>query len=140
MINYGRLILKAWFEMLDGVVSKPVYRTDADSAETGHYFLIRIESNTTRNTNSSFVNNPVVIIEAITRFENKIDDAVACDMMIEVDQLIFPDPSRNGLPVQTGMQVVKVTKQTETVLAEDNGSFPKINRIVARYLHTVLQT
>lgn len=140
MINPGRLILKAWYELLNGNISIPVYRTDAESGLVGHYLLIKIESSTNQNTNTSFNTFPVLIADIVTRFANKIDDAVVFDISNEIDALVFTDPSHHGLPVQTGIQIVKVTKQNETVLTEDDGSIPKINRLVARYSHNVLQT
>lgn len=145
MKHPGRLLLKAWYELLNGTViyngyTFPVYRTDVDSAESGHYLLLRLESMTSNNTNSSFFTRPVVILEIITVFDNKIDDSVVFDVQSLVDQLLFPDPSHHALPVQTGFQVVKVTKDTETVLTEDNGATPKINRLISRYAHSVLQT
>jgi hypothetical protein len=136
MRNAGRAILKAWYELLNGAVffnggEVPVNRTDVESDVEGHYILLRLESSSTRNTNSSFDSFPVVIVDIVTRFANKID---------EIDRLVFKNPSHHGLPPQSGFQVVNVSKDNETVLPEDNGATPKINRLVSRYSHRVLQT
>lgn len=144
MRNPGRAILKSWHGMLNGNVfynSLPVSinRTDVGSEVTGHYVLLRLESSTTRNTNSSFDSFPVVIVDIVTQFGNKIDDTVVFDISTEIDRLLFPDPSHHGLPDPQGFQIVGVTKQNETVLPEDNGATPKINRLVSRYSHRVLE-
>lgn len=145
MINPGRSILKSWYELLNGNVfynSLPVpgFRTDADSEIQGHYYIIRLESSTNRNTNSSFDTFPVIIVDIVTQFPNKIDDSVVFDISTEIDRLVFPNPSHHGLPAQAGFQIVNVTKQGETILPEDNGATPKINRLISRYSHRVLQT
>lgn len=145
MRNPGRAILKSWYELLNGAVffnggEVPVSRTDVESDVEGHYILLRLESSSNRNTNSSFDSFPVVIVDIVTRFANKIDDAVVFDISTEIDRLVFIDPSHHGLPAQSGFQIVNVTKQNETVLPEDNGATPKINRLVSRYSHRVLQT
>lgn len=145
MRNPGRSILKSWHELLNGSVfyngsEVSINRTDVGSEIEGHYVLLRLESSTTRNTNSSFDSFPVVIVDIVTRFANKIDDNVVFDISTEIDRLVFTDPSHHGLPDQSGFQIVGVTKQNETVLPEDNGATPKINRLVSRYSHRVLQT
>lgn len=144
MRNPGRAILKSWHDLLSGSVfynSLPVSinRTDVGSEVTGHYVLLRMESSSTRNTNSSFDSFPVIIVDIVTRFDNKIDDTVVFDISTEIDRLVFPDPSHHGLPDPHGFQIVGVTKQNETVLPEDNGATPKINRLVSRYSHRVLE-
>lgn len=144
MRNPGRAILKAWHDLLNGNVfynSLPVSinRTDVGSEVEGHYVLLRLESSSTRNTNSSFDSFPVVIVDIVTQFANKIDDTVVFDISTEIDRLVFPDPSHHGLPDPHGFQIVGVTKQNETVLPEDNGATPKINRLVSRYSHRVLE-
>jgi hypothetical protein len=144
MRNPGRAILKAWYELLNGAVflntnPVPVSRTDVGSEVEGHYILLRLESSSTRNTNSSFDSFPVVIVDIVTRFANKIDDAVVFDISTEIDRLVFVNPSHHGLPDQPGFQIVGVTKQNETVLPEDDGATPKINRLISRYSHRVLE-
>lgn len=139
MINPGRKLLKAWMDLLDGAISVPVFRTDAPSGQAGHYVLLRMESSTSRHNNHDFVTNPVVIVDIVTVFDNKIDDVIVFDISTEIDELVSPTPAEIGLPVQSGIQIVTVDKQSETILPEDDGSAPKINRLVARYIHRVLQ-
>jgi hypothetical protein len=139
MINPGRLILKAWSQLLDGIISVPVFRTDAPSGQSGHYVLIRMEGSSESGNNQEFVTNPVVIVDIVTQFENKIDDTVVFDISSEIDQLLFLDSAHHSLPVQSGIKVTSITRQNETILPEDDGAVPKINRLVARYVHRVLQ-
>lgn len=144
MRNPGREILKSWYTLLNGNIfynsqPVPIGRTDIGSEVSGHYVLLRIESSTTRNTNSSFDSFPVMIVDIVTQFVNKIDDTVVFDISTEIDRLVFVDPSHQGLPNPQGFQIVSVTKQNETVLPEDNGATPKINRLVSRYSHRVLE-
>lgn len=145
MISPGRNILKAWYELLNDNITIdsnliPVFRMDAPSGQTGHYILIRMEGGSTRNTNSSFDSNHIVVIDIVTQFDNKIDDSVVFDISTEIDKLVFPDPAHHGLPEQSDIQIIKVVKENETVLPEDDGAIPKINRLVSRYSHRIHQT
>lgn len=145
MRHPARKTLKSWVDLLNGNVfynGNPVagYRTDVDSAETEHYYILRVESSSGANNNREFVNNLVIIVDIVTRFKSKVDDTVVFDISTEIDRLVFPNPSHHGLPAQSGFQIVSIVKQNETVLTEDDGSIPKINRLVARYVHRILQT
>lgn len=139
MINVTNKILKAWYEMLKGHISVPVYRVDAPSTETGNYVLLRVESETDNTNNSRFVTSPVIISEVVTKFSAAIDDGVAAEIDNEIAQLLFPSsPGQIGLPAQDDIQITDVVRQNATYLPEDDGTF-RYHRLVTRNLHRVVQ-
>ena len=88
MINVTNRLLKAWFELLDGNLSVPVYRYDAPATETGNYVLLRIESDSDDSNNQRFVSTPVVITEVITKFSTMINDSLAGEIDEEIGELL----------------------------------------------------
>src|SRR5690348_11702086 len=102
MNNVVNKVMKAWFELLDGNISVPVYRTDAPPDETGNYVLLRAESETDRSNNARNVTAPVIITEVVCVFKVRIDDTIAPGIDDEIAQLLYPTPALNALPVQDG--------------------------------------
>lgn len=140
MINVTNKILKAWYELLNGNLSVPVYRLDAPASEKGNYVLLRIESDTDRSNNSGFVNVPVVITEVVTRFDTMIDDSVAADIDSEISELLYTStPGHHSLPAQEDINIVSVTRRDATYLPEDDGAIPRIHRLITRNVHRVEQ-
>jgi hypothetical protein len=139
MITPGGKILKSWFELLSGLISVPVYRTDAPSTETGNYVLLRLESSNDKRNNQSNVTNPVLITEVVTKYESIINDQEVFDIDSEIGTLLSTTPSTHNLPTQAGIQIVTVVRQNQTVLPEDDGTF-RYNRLITRNIHNVLQT
>lgn len=138
--NITNKVLKAWFEMLDGVISVPVYRTDVDSYVAGNYVILRVESETSKLNNNSFVTSPVIITEVVTRFNKVIDDGVAADIDDEIAQLLYQGGAgSHNLPAQQGIQIVEVKRQEATYLPEDDGIY-KYHRLITRNVCRVVQT
>jgi hypothetical protein len=131
-------LLKAWYEMLSGHISVNVYRVGVPETEDGNYVVLRVESETERRNSATFVTNPVVICEIVTRHSTIIDDGVANSINDEILQLLKPGQGTNGLPVQSGIQVVDVSVQS-TDITEDDG-VTKYHRLINRNLHRVVQT
>lgn len=138
MINPGHLILKSWFELLDGEISVPVYRTDAPPEEKGNYVLLRLESSTDRRNNNANVTMPVLITEVVTKYDTMINDSDVFLIDSEIGMLLSSDPATHNLPVQAGIQIVDVVRQNETVIPEDDGTH-RYNRLITRNIHRVLQ-
>lgn len=138
MINPGHKVLTAWFELLDGNLSVPVYRTDAPPGAPEKYLIIRVESSTDARNNQSNVTNPVVISEVVTRYDVRINDADVFEIDSEIGTLLSSTPATHNLPAQEGIQIVSVIRQNETVFPEDDGTY-RYNRLVTRNIHRVLQ-
>jgi hypothetical protein len=137
MINPGAKILKAWFDLLDGSLSVPVYRTDAPYTETGNYVLLRLESSTELSNKHHFITRPVIITEVVTKFDSMIDDSIAIEIDSEISSLLKTTVGRHNLPDQDGIEINGVSRVNQTILPEDNGSSPKINRLITRNVHIV---
>lgn len=138
MINVTNRVLKAWFELLNGNLSVPVYRTDAPSTEEGNYVLLRVESNSDTPNNHKFISNPVVITEVVTKFSIMIDDSLAGDIDEEIGELLYSSPAQHNLPSQDDIQITSVQRQDATYLPEDDGTF-RYQRLITRNVHRVEQ-
>ena len=139
MINVTNRLLKAWFELLDGNLSVPVYRYDAPATETGNYVLLRVESDSDDSNNQRFVSTPVVITEVITKFSTMINDSLAGEIDEEIGELLYPTtPAHHTLPIQAENQTISFTRQDATYLPEDDGT-NRYLRLVTRNVHRVEQ-
>lgn len=136
--NVTNKILKAWYELLSGNISVPVYRTDAPASQEGNYVLLRVESDSDSTNNSKFVSNPVIITEVVTKFKAAIDDGVAAEIDDEIGSLLFDAPGQHNLPEQDDIQITQVTRQNVTYLPEDDGTF-RYHRLITRNVHRVVQ-
>lgn len=138
MINVTNRVLKAWYELLNGNISVPVYRVDAPISEEGNYVLLRVESDTDTPYNQKFVSNPVIITEVVTKFQTMIDDSVAGEIDEEISQLLYSDPAHHLLPVQDDIQITSVQRRDATYLPEDDGT-NRYLRLIVRNVHRVEQ-
>lgn len=137
-INITNKIMKAWYEMLNGFISVPVYRVDAPASEEGNYVLLRVESETDNSNNSKFVSNPVIITEVVTKYKVAIKDGDAADIDSEIATLLFPSVGQLGLPAQEDIQITEVFRTNATYLPEDDGTF-RYHRLITRNRHRVVQ-
>lgn len=139
MINVTNKLMKAWYEMLSGFISVPVYRTDAPPTEEGNYVLLRVESDGDQNTNNQrYISNPVIITEVITRFKTRIDDGLAAEIDNEITLLLSSTPSTHNLPSQDGIGITRVRRTNATYISEDDGE-ERYLRLITRYTHRVEQ-
>lgn len=138
MRNVTNLIMKAWYELLSGNISVPVYTDDAAPTEEGHYVLLRIESDGDNSNNQNFVTNPVLITEVVTRFSTRIDYWKAGEIDSEIGVLLKPTSATHALPVQEDIQIVDVRRSNATYINEDDGTF-RYKTLVTRNLHRVVQ-
>lgn len=131
--------MKAWFILLDGNISVPVYCDDAPASEYGNYLLLRIESDSDTPNNHAWFNNPVLITEIVTKFETRVNYELAGEIDNEVSGLLFPGNVPNhALPAQAGIQITSVQRRDATYLPEDDGTF-RYKRLVTRNIHRVIQ-
>lgn len=141
MINPGHLILKSWYELLNNntLVGVPVYRTDAPPDAPDKYVLLRMESSSDRRNNSTNVTNPVLITEIVTKYAARINDQDVFTIDSGIGTALSSTPATHNLPAQAGIQIVSVIRQNETVVPEDNGATPRVNRLITRNVHRVVQ-
>lgn len=137
-MNVKGKLMKAWYELLDGNISVPVYRVDAPPTEEGNYVLLRAESNTDDNNNQSFISKPVIITEVVAKFSARIDDQVVSDIDGEIAALLNTIPSTHNLPAQDDIEIVDVRRLNDTDIYEDDGTF-RYHRLITRNLHRVVQ-
>lgn len=130
--------MKAWYELLNGNISVPVYTDDTAPTEEGHYVLLRVESDGDNSNNQNFVTNPVIITEVVTRFKVRIDYWKAGEIDSEIGVLLKPTSATHALPVQEDIQIVDVRRSNATYINEDDGTF-RYKTLVTRNLHRVVQ-
>lgn len=138
MINPAHKILSAWFALLNGNLSVPVFRTDAPADYEGNYVIIRIESATDTPNNHVFISNPVLITEVVTSSQIMLDDSVAPMIDEEIGTLLYSSPRQHRLPAQTGIQITSVQRRDATYLPEDDGT-KRFLRLITRNIHRVEQ-
>jgi hypothetical protein len=145
MGSISNKIMDAWYALLNGNLSidgtsVPVYRGDAPSDAPNYYYVIRFESSRDNSTNHSFVKNPVVITESVSRFgaAELIRDDIAPRIDALVDTLVKPTPSTHGLPAQSEFQIVSVRRAEASNLTEDDGTY-RTNRLITRNYHRIKQ-
>lgn len=137
-MNVVDLLLNSWYELLNGNISKPVYRTSVPSNERGHYVLLRKESETKTPIKSAVIKNPVVVVDIRTRFDNMIDDSIVDGIDNEIETLYTTLPNKHNLAEQTGMHITSVDRQQTIYIDEDDGK-NKLYRHVTRYSHSITQ-
>jgi hypothetical protein len=131
-------VLKAFYELLNDNISKPVYRVDAPATETGDYVLIRAESESDATNNARHVSTIVIITEVVTKHTLVIDDSVAPGIDDEISALMYSNPGVSNLPAQTGIQITDVRRENATDLYEDDGT-NRYHRLVTRNVCRVAQ-
>lgn len=131
-------VLKAWYELLNGNISVPVYRMDAPATQEGNYVLLRVESETDARNNARHVVNPVIITEVVTKHQGMIDDTIAPGIDDEISQLLFTSTRQHNLPVQADIQITDVRRANATYINEDDGT-NRYHRLVTRNVHRVAQ-
>lgn len=137
MKNVTGQLLKAWYELLNGSLSVPVYRTDAPP-EVDNYVLLRPESETDNSNNHLFVTNPVIITEVVTRFAVRINDGAAIAIDSEIGELLKTRSATHNLPAQDGIKIIDVRRSNATYINEDDGTH-RYFRLITRNLHRVVQ-
>lgn len=138
MINVTNLLMESWYELLNENISVNVYRTNAPVTEKGNYVVLRKESESEVPLGSRIWTKPIMVVEIVTRFPNSNRDDVSGDIDNEISQLWSGAISNNNLPVQSGIQISNVYKQTVVFLDEFTGS-EYIYRHITRYRHDITQ-
>jgi len=137
MINAQNPLMKAWYELLSGNISVPVYRTSAPLDEKGNYVLIRFESENEDHIKLGIWQRMVVIIDIVTRFKNTVTDESANIIDGEISGL-YRSLTGNNLPEQSGIQISNVYRESVRGLQEYDGA-EYYYRLVARYSQSIFQ-
>jgi len=140
MIAVDDKVMNSWQELLDGVISVPVFIEGSVPEEyEGNYVELRVESEAEDDTKHSFRNDAVVITDIVTRFQVAIDRSVADRIDGEIKALVRPTPGSHGLAVQSGMQILNVIPSDANYFDEvESGT--KYYRKIVRYTHRIIQT
>lgn len=138
MLNTTNRVMQAWYTLLNGNLSVPVYMIDAPATETGNYVLLRVESDSETANNHKWISNPVIMTEVVTRFATIIDYTIAGAIDEEVGVLLYDNPSHHNLPAQNDIQITSVKRRDATYLQEDDG-VSRYYTLATRNVHRVEQ-
>lgn len=135
--NTGADTLKAFYELLNPVLSVPVYRGEADPQED-NYVVLYIESSSEASNNARHVSNIVIITDVVTRHTNRVDDTVAIGIDNEISEAVYSIVAQHDLPAQSGIQITSVRRDSATYITENDGTF-LYHRIATRNVCRVAQ-
>lgn len=138
MLNVTNRVMQAWYTLLNGNLTVPVYMIDAPATEDGNYVLLRVESDSETANNHKWISNPVIVTEVVTRFATIIDYTVAAEIDDEIGALLYDNPSHHNLPAQNDIQITSVKRRDATYLQEDDGT-QRYYTLVTRNVHRVEQ-
>lgn len=135
-------LITSWVTLLDGELTIDstdvnVYPEDADSEDTFHYVVIKAESETDSSNKSSFVTNPVVIVDIVTVHGSNVKRSIVDSIDDQIRELLFPT-RQCALPALDGLQITNVQPNGSTYLNDYDGS-KKYYRKVTRYSHRITQ-
>lgn len=138
MRNEVGKLLNAYYQCLKTIPSVNVYQVMADAEDEGNYILLRAESETDASNKSSFVTNPIVVMDIVTRHEGAIDASVVDTIDNQARQLLFPTRKTIGLPAQSGIQILNVRAESSTYLDGFDGSVYE-HRKITRFFNRINQ-
>ena len=140
MIAVDDKVMNSWQELLDGVISVPVFiEGSVPEDEKRNYVELRVESETQDDTKHSFRSDLVIIADIVTRFSISPNRSVASGIDNEIKTLIKSVPGLNNLVAQSGIQILHVVPSDASFLQEYQSGIIYYRKIV-RYTHRIVQT
>ena len=139
MIAVDDKVMNSWQELLDGVISVPVFIEGSVPEEyEGNYVELRVESETEDDTKHSFRSDLVIITDIVTMFKVSPNRSVASGIDNEIKALIKSVPGLNNLVQQSGIQILHVVPSDASFLQEYSTGVIYYRKIV-RYTHRIIQ-
>jgi hypothetical protein len=139
MIAVDDKVMNSWQELLDGVISVPVYIEDSAPENAGNYVELRCESEFENDTKHSFRSELVIVTDIVTKFPKSPNRSIASGIDNEIKTLIKTTPGLINLMAQSGIQVVNVIPSDSIYLQEYQSGVTYYRKIV-RYTHRIIQT
>jgi hypothetical protein len=127
--------MDAWIELLDGNINVPVHKIDAPMEESGPYVWIYPESGTGMDNKRSKVDEVVIVVHVVTRFNAAINQDQVEEIDEAIEALIKPTANSCGLS-NVGYQVHNVSRDGFNYITEQDGT-DKIYSKVSRYVHRI---
>lgn len=140
MRNYVGDLIIGYYQCLAGNITYNgapvnVYNVAVDSGDKFHYILIRPESESDGSNKSSFVTNPVVVIDIVTVHDGSIDASVVESIDDQIRQLLFPTRNAIGIEIDADFQLLNVIARNSTYLDGFDGTrheYRKVTRFENR--------
>lgn len=143
MNNYVGELLTAYYLCLNGNIeyngdNVDVYKVGVPISENSHYILLRPESENDNSHKSSFVTNPVIVVDIMTVHEGAIDPSIVENIDNQIKELLLPTRATNGLTIGDDFQVLNVKAENSFYQDGFNGARHEYRKIV-RYSNRVNQ-
>jgi len=100
-------LLKAYADCL-APMPIPVYQVSVDSGELGDHIVIRVETENDLSNKQTFVTNPIIIVDIVTKHVGAIDASVVEGYDDLLRGLIWPTRRTTGLEPWEGTQIAQV--------------------------------
>lgn len=140
MIATMGLLMDSWQELIDGVISVPVFKEGSVPEEIEeNYVELRAESENEDDTKHSFDSDNIVITDIVTMFNVSVDRSVCESIDNEIKTRVRPTTQSHGLMDQSGIQILAVYPET-TNYVEEYDSGKKYYRKIVRYRCRIIQT
>jgi hypothetical protein len=139
MIAVDDKVMNSWQELLDGVISVPVYIEGSAPEDAENYVELRVESESQDDTKHSFRSDLVIITDIVTKFNVSANRSVASGIDNEIKTLIKTTQGLNNLVAQSGVQILHVVPSDAAFLQEYQSGITYYRKIV-RYTHRIIQT
>lgn len=127
----GYNVLTAWYNLLNGHLSVPVYKTSSDSDE--NHVLLRFESESNQMNHSAYLRDIIIICEVITFHRNTVETKTAWEILEDIHALVYSSPAEFNLAEAT---VYNIDEAGTSELIE-GGSNPIIYRLIKRFLNQI---
>lgn len=140
MRNFVGDLIISYYQCLQGNITYGgnavnCYNVAVPAGTTFHHVVIRPESESDSSNKSSFVTNPVVIIDIVTVHDGAIDAGIVEDIDDQIRQLIFPTRDSIGIVVTEDFQLLNVIARNSNYLDGFDGTrheYRKITRFENR--------
>jgi len=139
MIAVDDKVMNSWQELLDGVISVPVFIEGSVPEEyEGNYVELRVESEAEDDTKHSFRSDLVIITDIVTKFKVSPNRSIASAIDSEIKTLVRPNTQSHGLLKPAGVQILGVIASDANFLQEYSAGEILYRKIV-RYTHKIVQ-
>ena len=139
MIAVDDKVMNSWQELLDGVISVPVFIEGSVPEEyDGNYVELRVESEAEDDTKHSFRSDLVIITDIVTKFKVSPNRSIASGIDSEIKTLVRPNTQSHGLLKPAGVQILGVIASDANFLQEYSTGDIYYRKIV-RYTHKIVQ-
>jgi hypothetical protein len=142
MIDVHKKVRKAYYEALNGQLTydgSPVSVWDekAEATTNNIYVLLSTQTATDTSTFSSFDTQTTILIDIVSKSQDRVSKDVLDEVAQQILTIILPTVTTNGLPAQSGVQILNVRKESDNYLPVQLSATGSIIRRLIRFSQRV---